>query len=38
MERSNEFLNQTMQTKIYIIYINDEIEVNQGKRKSKSAN
>jgi hypothetical protein len=29
MEGSNEFNNQTMQTKIYIICINDEIEVNQ---------
>ncbi len=29
MEGWNEFNNQTMQTKIYIICINNEIEVNQ---------
>jgi hypothetical protein len=29
MEGSNEFNNQKMQTKAYIICINDEIEVNQ---------
>jgi hypothetical protein len=41
MERSNEFNNQIMQIKEYIICINDETKVNQlreRKRKPKFAN
>jgi hypothetical protein len=41
MEGSNEFNNQTMQTEKYIIYINDEPEVNhikEERKKSKPTN
>jgi hypothetical protein len=36
MEGSNEFNNQIMQTEKYIIFINDEIEVNQIREERKN--
>jgi hypothetical protein len=35
MEGSNEFNNQIMQTEKYIIFINDETEVNQIREERK---
>jgi hypothetical protein len=36
MEGSNEFNNHTMQTKEYVICINDETEVNQLREERKN--